>query len=40
MVHESITLDEGNNNYGVFEYLGVAIGATITVGTANTFTIV
>ena len=39
MVHESITLDEGNNNYGVFGPLGVAIGATITVGTANTFTI-
>jgi len=40
MIHESITLDEGNNNYGVFGPLGVAIGATITVGTANTFTIV
>ena len=39
MVHESVTLDEGNNNYGVFGPLGVAIGATITVGTANTFTI-
>ena len=39
MIHESITLDEGNNNYGVFGPLGVAIGATITVGTANTFTI-
>lgn len=39
MIHESIILDEGNNNYGVFGPLGVAIGATITVGTANTFTI-
>ena len=39
MIHESITLDEGNNNYGVFGPLGVAIGATITVGTANTLTI-
>lgn len=36
----SYTLDDGNNNYGVFGPIGVAIGATITVGVGNTFVVV
>ena len=36
----SYTLDEGNNNYGVFGPISVAVGATITVGVGNTFVIV
>lgn len=36
----SYTLNQGNNNYGVFGPIAVAIGATITVGAANTFVVV
>jgi hypothetical protein len=36
----SYTLDDGNNNYGVFGPISVAVGATINVGAGNTFVIV
>jgi hypothetical protein len=36
----SFTLNEGNNNYGAFGPISVAIGATITVGAGNTFVVV
>ncbi len=34
------TLSDGNNNYGVFGPLGILAGKTVTVGLANTLTIV
>jgi hypothetical protein len=36
----SIGLTEGNNNYGAFGPITVSVGATVTVGAANTFVIV
>jgi hypothetical protein len=39
-VGESYSLNDGNNNYGVFGPLAVSLGATITVGTGNTFVVV
>lgn len=36
----SIELTEGNNNYGAFGPITVAVGATVTVGIANTWVIV
>lgn len=39
-ISTSFTLNDGNNNYGVFGPVSVAIGATITVGAANTFVVV
>ena len=40
IVSASVTLDSGTNNYGVFGPLTVSVGATITVGSGNTFVIV
>lgn len=39
-ISTSITLSDGNNNYGVFGPISIKSGETIVVGTANTFTIV
>lgn len=36
----SIELTQGNNNYGAFGPITVAVGATVTVGIANTWVIV
>jgi len=36
----SIGLTQGNNNYGAFGPITVAVGATVTVGAGNTFVIV
>ena len=39
-ISTSVTLSNGNNNYGVFGPISIKSGETITVGAANTFTIV
>jgi len=40
VIYSSVELTEGNNNYGVFGPVTVAVGATVTVGAANTFVVV
>ena len=40
VIFASINLSEGNNNYGAFGPITVSVGATVTVGLANTFVIV
>lgn len=39
-ISTSVTLDDGNNNYGVFGPISIKVGETVVVGAANTFTIV
>jgi hypothetical protein len=40
VILQDVSLDTGNYNYGVFGPLTVDVGATVTVGAANTFVIV
>lgn len=39
-ISTSVTLSTGNNNYGAFGPITIGSGQTVTVGLANTFTIV
>ena len=39
-ISTSVTLSTGNNNYGAFGPISIGSGQTVTVGLANTFTIV
>jgi hypothetical protein len=39
-ISASIALTQGNNNYGAFGPITVAVGATVTVGAGNTWVIV
>lgn len=39
-ISTSVTLSNGNNNYGVFGPITIQSGKTVTVGAANTFVIV
>ena len=40
VILQDVTLDTADYNYGVFGPITVAVGATVTVGAANTFVIV